>query len=412
MDAVRNAGSRPIKHDITALFAGVGGFELGLHAAGHDTSLFCENDPEAMSVLDVRFPGVPIHADVREVDRLSSMVSARSDLLTAGFPCTDLSQAGRTLGFAGGRSSLIRETFELLRRRQFPHVLIENVPNWRHLHKGAYLTEVTGELERLGYTWAYRTIDARAFGLPQRRLRIFLFATMEGDPRRALGIDSFEPPEFEASLEDAAHGFYWTEGSRGLGWGEDCVPTLKGGSAIGIPAPPAIVLRNGNVVTPQITDAERLQGFPSGWTSLSDRSAIAGGGRFNERRRWHLVGNAVNVRVSRWLGEQLASPNGAELPEGTQIDERGRWPEAAWFNGRVRRALPLASWPVAFDRVGLETFLTRPGVPLSVRATAGFLSRVRDSRLRFKPGFVAAIERHLHRMAAPLPLDLSTAAAQ
>jgi DNA (cytosine-5)-methyltransferase 1 len=69
-------------------------------------------------------------------------------LLTAGFPCTDLSQAGTTRGYAGGRSSLIRDALSILKRRRFPHVLIENVPNWRFLHGGKYLTEVVNALER------------------------------------------------------------------------------------------------------------------------------------------------------------------------------------------------------------------------------------------------------------------------
>src|SRR5262249_34082504 len=152
--------------------------------------------------------------------------------------------------------------------RPFPNVLIENVPNWRVLHGGQYLTEVVQALEARGYSWAYRTVDARAFGLPQRRLRVFLFATQEGDPRRALLHGNELPDDREFSLSEAAHGFYWTEGNRGLGWGENCVPTLKGGSAIGIPAPPAIMLPGGTIITPHLSDAERLQGFTPDWTNL------------------------------------------------------------------------------------------------------------------------------------------------
>ena len=62
-------------------------------------------------------------------------------------------------------------------------------------------------------------------------------------------------------------GFYWTEGLRGLGWAVDAVPTLKGGSTIGIPSPPAIWNpKDGSITTPSITDAERLQGFEPDWT--------------------------------------------------------------------------------------------------------------------------------------------------
>jgi DNA (cytosine-5)-methyltransferase 1 len=386
--------------EATAIFAGIGGLEFGLHRAGHRTTLFCECDPEATAVLAARFPGIPISFDVRRTDELVSKISPTSDLLTAGFPCTDLSQAGQTRGFAGGRSSLIRETIEVVRRRPFPNVLIENVPNWRHLHKGAYLDEVVSALERLGYSWAYRTIDARSFGLPQRRKRIFLFATLAGDPRDILFHGNQEEDVIALPLDRAAHGFYWTEGSRGLGWGEDCVPTLKGGSAIGIPAPPAIVLTDLTVVTPHICDCERLQGFPARWTDIETTLPEFGSGRFNARRRWQLIGNAVNVSVSSWIGERLAHPKPYDGEAGERLAGHESWPEAAYNLGRGRHKVSLSTWPEAHGGQPLSKFLRHPVKLLSFRATSGFLSRVRASRLRFVPGFVSAIERHLLRVEA------------
>jgi len=402
--------------EATAIFAGIGGLELGLHNAGHRTSLFCECDPEATAVLAARFPGIPISFDVRHTEELISNISPTSNLLTAGFPCTDLSQAGRTRGFAGGRSSLIRETLEVIRRRPFPNVLIENVPNWRHLHKGAYLSEVISAFEALGYSWAYRTIDTRAFGLPQRRKRIFLFATQEGDPRDILFHGNAGEDLSTHALERAAHGFYWTEGSRGLGWGEDCVPTLKGGSAIGIPAPPAIVLPDLTVVTPHISDGERLQGFPARWTDLEITLPQFGSRRFNSRKRWLLIGNAVNVSVSSWIGERLAYPKPHDGETGDLLAAGEPWPEAAYNLGRGRRKARISTWPEPCDRQPLSTFLQFPTKPLSFRATSGFLSRVRASRLRFVPGFVAAIERHLVNIEAasraPVQIQRSVAIAK
>lgn len=392
--------------EITAIFGGIGGLELGLHRHGHRTSLFCECDPEARAVLARHFPDVPIADDIVKTHAVVGQISRGSDLLTAGFPCTDLSQAGRTRGFAGGRSSLIRETIELLRRRPFPNVLIENVPNWRHLHSGAYVSEVLSALEMLGYRWAYRTVDALAFGVPQRRHRVFVFATLEGDPREVLfhGNEPVFAPEL--ALDEAAHGFYWTEGNRGLGWGEDCIPTLKGGSAIGIPAPPAILMPNLDIVTPDARDAERLQGFPQGWTDIDGR--IDGSERpFNQRRRWHLIGNAVNVQVSSWIGEQLTRRTAFEGDEGVRLTAGESWPNAAWFNGRQRYRVPLSTWPVRRERNPLAEFLHFPGAPLSVRATAGFFGRIMQSRLHFKPGFRDAVEAHLKRMESRSQLKSS-----
>lgn len=385
--------------NVTAIFGGIGGLELGLHRSGHRTSLFCECDPDATAVLAARFPRVSITPDIRRTAQVIERLDRSSDLLTAGFPCTDLSQAGRTRGFDGGRSSLIRETIELLRQREFPHVLIENVPNWRMLHRGEYISEVLGAIERLGFKWAYRTIDVRAFGLPQRRLRIFVYATKDGDPRDVLFHGDEEPDRADYALNERAHGFYWTEGNRGLGWGEDCVPTLKGGSSIGVPAPPAVLRTNGELVTPHIDDAERMQGLEQGWTNIGERLAEFGGGPFNQRRRWLLVGNAVNVRVSEWIGQHLASPEPYQGSKGRIMRTDEAWPLAAWWDGSKRYAADLGLWPMkAQMHIGLEELVGERGIPLSLRATSGFYKRIRASSLKTKPGFIDAVAKHLERM--------------
>jgi DNA (cytosine-5)-methyltransferase 1 len=199
-------------------------------------------------------------------------------------------------------------------------------------------------------------------------------------------------------LDRAAHGFYWTEGSRGLGWGENCVPTLKGGSAIGIPAPPAVLLPDLTIVTPHVCDGERLQGFPARWTDVENTLPEFGSGKFNARKRWLLIGNAVNVSVSSWIGHRLARPTRYEGEAGESLSVGEPWPEAAYNLGRGRRKARISNWPEVRDGQGLSTFLQFPPKLLSYRATSGFISRVRASRLRFVPGFVAAVERHLARM--------------
>src|SRR5579859_1687845 len=136
MSKIRTESASPIARtfDVTALFGGVGGLELGLESAGHRASAFCEIDPEAATILRDRFPSAALTRDIREIDKVLASISPSSELLTGGFPCTDLSQAGRARGFAGGRSSLVRDAIRLMERRTFPHVLLENVPNWRFLH--------------------------------------------------------------------------------------------------------------------------------------------------------------------------------------------------------------------------------------------------------------------------------------
>ncbi|MCX7584911.1 DNA cytosine methyltransferase [Phenylobacterium sp. 58.2.17] len=410
------AKPKPRTFEVTALFGGIGGLELGLSSSGHRASTFCELDPEAATILKSHFPDATLTRDIRNTQEVAAAIGARSELLTAGFPCTDLSQAGRAQGFAGGRSSLVRDALRLLAARPFAHVLLENVPNWRVLHKGAYLAEVVTALEQQGYRWAYRTVDALAFGAPQRRLRIFLYATREGDPRDVLFHGDVAPPTTEFSLEERAHGFYWTEGTRGLGWGEDCVPTLKGGSSAGVPSPPAILLPSSatataglRLITPDIRDAERLQGFPADW---SRELVTLDGSEFRHRRRWLLVGNAVSVRVAAWLGQRLAEPVLWAGDPGRPLEDTDSWPAAAYGDRTGRFAASVGSWPVAMPREPLADFLRYPGAPLSSRATAGFLGRLLASRLRIRPGFVDALRDHLGRIDAASGISIPSARAK
>lgn len=386
------------KKNITALFAGIGGLELGLHRHGHRTTLFCESDPEASAVLAHRFTRTPINFDVRDTKRLASEIDPRSDLLTAGFPCTDLSQAGLTRGFSGAQSGLVRKVIRLLDARPFANVLIENVPNWRVLHGGRYMSEVIRALETRGFRWAYRVIDARAFGIPHRRRRVFLFATQEGDPCDVLFHGNAAPDDSAYSLTDAAHGFYWTEGNTGLGWGENCIPPLKGGSAIGIPAAPAILLPEGEIITPDLRDGERIQGFNVGWTDLETILPTFGGRKFNQRKRWLLLGNAVHVAVSDWIGKNLANQPKWTALEGEPLKRGSGWPNAAWYDGKRRWAVTLGAWPVKLKQKSLAQFLRYEGRLLSLRATTGFYRRIKASPLRITQEFKAAVARHITRM--------------
>jgi DNA (cytosine-5)-methyltransferase 1 len=378
------------KHVVAGLFAGIGGIELGLHAAGHSTRLLCELETAAKSVLRARFPDVELAADVTKLANLPHDVT----LLTGGFPCQDLSQAGKTAGIEGRQSGLVSHVFRLLRKRRVPWVLLENVSFMLRLARGDAMRLVIDELEALGYRWAYRVIDSRSFGLPQRRERVYLVACLPeaGDPRDViLSLDAGAPPPKE-NYRDFANGFYWTEGIRGLGWAVDGIPTLKGGSTIGIASPPAIWMPDGRIVKPEVRDAERLQGFPAGWTEPALEVARTG-------IRWKLIGNAVTVDAAKWIGERLRHPGQYDDSADIPMEASARWPDAAWSLEPGQRFVSLASrWPVRFPGPSLAEFLQFEPQLLSIRATAGFLSRTRSSTLRFPAGLLAALAAHLELM--------------
>ncbi|MCE1237800.1 MAG: DNA cytosine methyltransferase [Hyphomicrobiales bacterium] len=367
---------------VAGLFAGIGGLESGLARAGHEAEIFCEVWKPAALVLADRFPGRDILPDVREATSLPA-----HDLMTAGFPCQDLSQAGRTLGLAGAKSSLVDHVFRLMDVARPAHVLLENVSFMLRLDGGSAMRRLAEAFEQRGYRWAYRTVDTLAF-LPQRRRRIFMLASRTLDPAEILFADEATPIESTTAIETHAHGFYWTEGVRGLGWGPDCVPTLKNGSSVGIPSPPAILMPSGAIVTPDLADAERLQGFPEGWTHAAEDAGL---GRF----RWSLVGNAVSVPVAAWIGERLMRPGAHETSRDRDLGAAARWPDAARFDGATRKAVSIGAYPKFAERPPLAAFLRHPGKPLSIRATRGFLSRLDRTQLRLPAGFRARVEDHL-----------------
>ena len=98
---------------VVGLFAGIGGIEVGLDRAGHSSELLCEIEDAAAAVLSARFPSVPLDSRRPHARR-----APRCDLVAAGFPCQDLSQAGRTAGIGGRNSGLVKRVFELLEQAE------------------------------------------------------------------------------------------------------------------------------------------------------------------------------------------------------------------------------------------------------------------------------------------------------
>lgn len=387
-DAGVTTSSPPKSYRIVGLFAGIGGLELGLHGAGHTATLLCEVWEPAKAVLSGRFPGIEIADDVRTLHMLPDDV----EVLAAGFPCTDLSQAGRTAGIRGEQSGLVEHVFRLLDQHHPRWLVLENVRNMLPLDRGHAMHYLVSELEHRGYRWAYRVVDSRFTGIPQRRQRVLLVASRTEDPRRVLLSDDAGEPGADHYAANA-FGFYWTEGLRGLGWAPDATPTLKGGSSIGIPSPPGIWLPDAplghRLVTPSVEDAEELQGFARGWTADAEQHG-------RKSVRWKLVGNAVTVRVAEWLGRRLADPGAYDQSEAVPMVAGERWPTTAWGSAGTRWRSHVSMWPERQPYRHLRDVLDMDGLtPLSYRAAAGFLERTQRAKLRFNEEFILDVKRHV-----------------
>lgn len=368
---------------VAGLFAGIGGLELGLSLAGHENVMLCEIDPGAKAVLKTRFPESPLVDDVNDV----TVLPRGTSLLVAGFPCQDLSQAGATKGISGSQSGLVDHVFRIAKLNKVEWLLLENVSFMLQLGGGAAMRHVTNKLTESGYRWAYRIVNSLAFGVPQRRERVYILASRHNDPAPILFHDDTGPMSM-ADWRGKACGFYWTEGLRGLGWAIDCVPTLKGGSTLGIPSPPAIWMPDGSFVTPDIRDAERLQGFSPDWTLPAESVSRAS-------HRWKLVGNAVTVGVAEWLGRQLMNRPTEFQATVLPMSEIVHWPRAGFCDDHEFHAVDVSAWPVRLARPSLVEFLEFRPKPLSYKALSGFYGRLTRGNLKRPVEFDGDIQRTL-----------------
>lgn len=317
-----------------SLFSGIEGFAEGLRRADIETVWSVEIDRHCRSVSAKHFPGVEQFEDVCTVGNhnLRSV-----DLICGGFPCQDLSVAGKRAGLAGERSGLWHEFRRILAELTPQWVLIENVPGLLSSNGGADMAVVLTGLAELGYGWAYRVLDAQYFGVAQRRRRVFIVGCL-GDTRRPAEV-LFEPQSCDgnsASRKATGPNLAGTlgGGSDGIGRRSEDDPNLvmatlnsggtdggfrtepgehlvahtlssegadagEDGTGRGTPLVVAHTLMNHGVSQNQIrrltpTECERLQGFPDGWTDGQADSI-----------RYRQLGNAVCVPVVEWIGKRI-----------------------------------------------------------------------------------------------------------
>ena len=156
------------------LFSGIGGFSLGLEkTGGFETAAFCEIEPYPRAVLKRHWPEVPCYEDVRTLTaaRLGADGIA-VDVICGGFPCQDISTAGKGAGLAGERSGLWSEIARLVGELRPQYVIVENVSALL----GRGLSRVLGDLSEIGYDAEWHCIPASYVGAPHRRDRIWIVA--------------------------------------------------------------------------------------------------------------------------------------------------------------------------------------------------------------------------------------------
>src|ERR1035438_9332632 len=162
-----------------SLFSGIGGLDLGFDRAGFECRFQIEIDPFCREILEKHWPGVPKHHDIRVA---TAAVLSPVDVLIGGFPCQDVSQAGKRAGIEGSRTGLWAEFARIIGELRPRFVVAENVPGL--LTSRGAMGRVLGDLARLGYVGCWRCLRASEFGASHIRKRVFIVAYRSGEGRR------------------------------------------------------------------------------------------------------------------------------------------------------------------------------------------------------------------------------------
>jgi len=202
-----------------SLFSGVGGMDLGLARAGFEHVAFCEANPYRRKVLARHWPDVPVHDDVRTFE-----YDGQVDCLAGGFPCQDLSVAGKRKGLAGERSGLFYDFARIADRVVRPggFLIVENVAGLLSSNNGNDMAIVLRTLSDLGFSLGYRLVDSQFFNVPQRRRRVFIFGVRaESDlPVQVLALLEGSKGNLEAGKE--------TGQEHSASFGQSVAGTLSG----------------------------------------------------------------------------------------------------------------------------------------------------------------------------------------
>ena len=286
---------------VASFFSGIGGIDLGFEKAGCEIVFQCEILSFGQKILRKHWSNVKLENDITKI---SPNDIPEADIYVGGFPCQDLSLAnqGKRKGLEGTRSGLFYKYAELIKEKRPRWVFIENVPGLLNSAKGQDFSIVLKTLDELGYCVAWRVLDAKFFGTPQRRRRTYIVGSL-GTPGAAevlfecgtnpiaystssrtrnfiaAGTDESLPESNIFSIQHAGIGRRASAGPQGKGYrndGETYTLDSRGSS-----------------------DAVCKTDAPFG---VRDSAGISKG---LDSNRWRAIGNAVCVPVIQWIANRI-----------------------------------------------------------------------------------------------------------
>ena len=288
---------------VASFFAGIGGFDLGLEQAGMKVVFQCEINKFCKQVLKKHWPDVVLHQDINKVK--PSDIPSDAQVWCGGFPCQDLSLAnqGKRKGLEGERSGLFYKYAELISIKMPRWVIIENVPGLLNSNHGRDFQVLIQKLDELGYGVSWRVFDAKYFGTPQRRRRVYIVASL-GNLRSSEVL--FETWPFEVAYRSGLgkreaiteeNGSRYSEANcyvvqhASIGRKSSAGPQAKGYRNDGEGY--TLDSRGSADAVCKTTHAFRMR----------DSSGIS---KTLDGNRYRAVGNAVCVHIVKWIGERIS----------------------------------------------------------------------------------------------------------
>ncbi|MBE5395205.1 DNA (cytosine-5-)-methyltransferase [Brevibacillus borstelensis] len=286
---------------VASFFSGIGGFDLGLERAGMEVVFQCEKDAFCQKVLRKHWPNVKLMGDINDVT-INEVPEA--EVWCGGFPCQDVSLAnqGKRKGLKGDRSGLFYKYAELIEQRRPRWVLVENVPGLLNSNNGNDFRVVISTLDELGYCVAWRILDAKYFGTPQRRRRVYIVASYQsrsaaevlfeqgsiaiahrqGLGQREISATGFGKGNQSANLYSIQH--------AGIGRKPSAGPQAKG------------YRNDGETYTLDSRGSSDAVCQTDAPFRVRDTTGVSGG---MDGSRFRTLGNAVAVPVIEWIGKRI-----------------------------------------------------------------------------------------------------------
>ena len=325
-----------------SLFAGIGGFDLGFERAGIRTIWQVELDGYCRRVLERRFPAAVRFADIRECagpgfrrarlrdyGACERRVLPPVDILSGGFPCQDISSAGKRAGIDGERSGLWSEYARIIREVRPRYVVVENVAAL--LHRG--MERVLGDLAACGYDAEWQSIRASDVGAPHRRERVWIVAypqrrgIWEQPVLRAECARATEPFLAGENVADAERGGFAEGGKFRKGRGES---DAGGGGEVSHTIFAGLEgTERGELARARDGRSDAHLARSDWWAVEPDVGRVAHGvpARVDRLRG---LGNAIVPQIAEWIGRRIACHAEAER---RRVEREERWREAGIRRG-------------------------------------------------------------------------------